>query len=140
MTDHNCTTVEIGEIITNINIKPSLSNTADFHFGKYYVNLDISKSCCEIYELFINGYKYNKEKNITIRPSSSVTFTFGEKTYYSGRRRKNTLQIKFSGGDRIRVNRIQYCNPGLFGYAAIYTRGVYLEKVGDDNCKLLGFA
>lgn len=137
---HDPTTIELNEVITKFTVEPeSNGRRADFHFGKFYVNLDLTKSCCEVYELFINGYKYNKEKNFSIKPSTSVLFTFDEKTYRSGTHIKNTLQIKFSGGDRIRVNRTQWCNAKPFGYAAIYTRCVYLMKEGDDDSfELLG--
>jgi len=123
--------------------------TADFIFGKYSVNLDIQKACCETYDIYINGYdlvldrkKNKKKKIINIKPSNKMVFLFGEKEYFHEKNKdilfkayiqKNFLTILFDGGDRIRINRDdQRCGS----YNCIYSRGVYLDS--EEESKMIG--
>lgn len=146
MSDTHEIQIDFDELIDRILVVPckKYGATADFIFGKYTVNLDLRKACCEKYYIYLNGKDFTLDKKynntvIKIKPSSSVTFTFGEKTYHHRKDwcfTKNYMIMKFSGGDRIRTNRDeQYDGPT---YANIYTRGIYLDY--DNESRLLGFA
>ena len=158
MSDTNEIQIDFDELIDRILVVPCKKYsgaTADFIFGKYTVNLDLRKACCEKYYIYLNGKDFTLDKKcvsgdsktvfessrtkrapehsetvlpflnggshkynntvIKIKPSSSVTFTFGEKTYHHRKDwcfTKNYMIMKFSGGDRIRTNRDeQYDGP-----------------------------
>lgn len=148
------TEIQFDELIDHITIIPDkYYRTADILFGKYMINIDLHKACCETYYIYINGkdYHYDKKKKkqiIYIQPSNSVIFTFGEKEYLirkDSSYMKNYMTIKFSGGDRIRVIRDeQYCGVS---HSNIYVRPIYLlpisntleSGVEDDKEQLLGF-
>ena len=115
--------------------------TADFVFDDYKVNLDLWSACCEAYYIYFNGktlpfYRKQNRYEIKIEPSTSVSFEFTEKTYREHKAwhyQKNSMTMKFSGGDRVRANREK---QWVGDRSCIYTRCIYLER--DGSSKLLG--
>jgi len=144
------TTLTLDTPITEITVTPSNDHrTADFGFGKYSVNLDLKKACCDTYQICVNDQAFKPEENVSIPigPSSKVVFTFGEEHYdctATSHMQKNYLTIEFKGegegdgegeGEGTKINVIrshQYCSY----YEHIYTRGVYLDF--DGQSELLG--
>lgn len=122
--------LNLPEPINIIKIKELDHRISRFYFGNYWIDIDTLLSCCEIYELFLNGYKYNGETCFKINTSDQVTFTFDEKYYRKGEMVKNSMLIKFSGGDRIKSNRNQVCGRT---YQHIYTRSHFLEWNANFN-------
>jgi hypothetical protein len=123
-------------------IRPGLdpsNKTINVYFDKYRVNMDICKSCCEDYKLYINGKLYEKMSSFQINPSNCVSFRFQKEIYNETDKShmvKNIMIMKFNGGDRIRAVRYnQYCSGSL---QCIYTRGIYLTDTETNTDKLLG--
>lgn len=128
--DPRILTLILREPIDTVRIKKLDNGVSSFYFGDYWIDIDTVNSCCDIYELFLNGYKYNEEKSFSINTSDQVTFTFNEKYYRGGGMVKNSMLIKFSGGDRIKSNRNQYSGRV---YQNIYTRSQFLEWKPDAD-------
>jgi len=135
-------TIQFESIVNHVYIRPGLdpsNKTINVYFDKYRINMDICKSCCEDYKLYINGKLYEKMSSFQINPSECASVRFREEKYDktdSSYRVKNIMVMQFSGGNRISAVRYnQYCSGAL---QCIDTRGIYLTDTETNTNTLLG--
>lgn len=133
--------ITLDDQITDIVVRLDDDGTADFYFGKWWVNLDLVKSCCETYDIYFNGKVlelYDDQSVIQLQqPTNNISVTFGEERYHRDKSelQRNYMIIRFSEQDHIRIVRDnQYCSI----YEHIYTRLIYLYRGSDDDFEYIG--